>query len=212
MLDWRKAMADVGEEHVEQVHIVATGGECKELLLVLSARGAQKPMLVCVNDESREVFDGGYGVCGLNGLDGFNGPICPIKPTNPTNPIQPIQPIAPYLYEPNAALMKAGVFARLAARYGVRELGPSSHLFTSEQLVEHFPGRTFRVLAVSTMNKRELKEKIAPLKQANITVRNFPLSVAELRKRLKLSEGGSHYLFATTLANGDHVLIVCQRV
>ena len=212
MLDWRKAMADVGDEHVEQVHIVATGGECKELLLVLSARGAQEPMLVCVNDESREVFDGGYGVCGLNGLDGFNGPTCPIKPTNPTNPIQPIQPIAPYLYEPNAALMKAGVFARLAARYGVRELGPSSHLFTSEQLVEHFPGRTFRVLAVSTMNKRELKEKIAPLKQANITVRNFPLSVAELRKRLKLSEGGSHYLFATTLANGDHVLIVCQRV
>lgn len=219
MLDWRKAMADVGEEHVEQVHIVATGGECKELLLVLSARGAQKPLLVCVNDESREVFegDGVDGSDGLNGQDGFNGPISPIKPIQPINPITPIDPSrpitpAPYLYEPNAALMKAGVFARLAARYGVSELGPNSHLFTSEGLVEHFPGRTFRVVAVSTMNKRELKEKIAPLKQANITVRNFPLGVAELRKRLKLSEGGSHFLFATTLANGNHVLMVCQRV
>lgn len=189
MLDWRKAMADVGEKHVEQVHVVATGGECKEMLLVLSAGGCETPMLVCVNDESREEFDVGEG----------------FEDAQPSDPIT-------YLYEPNAALMKAGAFSQLAARYGVAPLAPNSHLFTAGTLVEGFPGRTFRIVVTSTMNKRELKTKILPLGQANISVRNFPLSVAELRRRLKLSEGGSHYLFATTLASGEHVLMVCQRV
>ena len=117
-----------------------------------------------------------------------------------------------YLYEPNAALMKAGVFAQLAGRYGVTPLAPNSHLFISAEPVEHFPGRTFRVVAVSTMNKKELKEKVLPLGQANISVRNFPMSVAELRRRLKLSEGGGNYLFATTLATSERVIIVCQGI
>ena len=121
-------------------------------------------------------------------------------------------PQTTFLYEPNASIMKAGCFAELSVRFGVAPLAQNSHLFVSAERVGEFPGRAFRVEAVSTMNKRELKEKVLPLKQANITVRNFPLSVAELRKRLKLSEGGSAYIFATTLADGNHVLIVCQRL
>ena len=108
--------------------------------------------------------------------------------------------------------MKAGCFAELSAHFGIGQLSQNSHLFVCEQPIDSFPGRQFRIMDVSMMNKRELKEKIAPLKQANITVRNFPLSVAELRKRLKISEGGSNYIFATTLANGDHVLIICERL
>ena len=117
-----------------------------------------------------------------------------------------------YLYEPNAAIMKAGFFDELESRYGVRQLAQNSHLFVGNDVVNDFPGRKFQVKDISSMNKRELKEKIQSLKQANITVRNFPLAVAELRKRLKLSEGGSNYVFATTLANGNHVLFLTQRV
>ena len=192
MLDWRKAISDVGREHVELVHIVAVAGECKELLLLLSLQGTPHPTLTCANDDSKEVFmlDRTGGTTGTTVAIGAH---C-------------------FLYEPNAALMKAGVFAQLAGRYDVRQLAPNSHLFTSEGLVEHFPGRTFRMVAVSTMNKKELKQKVLPLGQANISVRNFPMSVAELRGRLKLGEGGSNYLFATTLATGERVIIVCQSI
>ena len=199
MLDWRKAVADVGPQYVEQVHIVAVHGECKELLLLLSAQGSQAPSIICANDDSREEF--------ALTADDF--------PTSPTSLISLINPNghAPlFLYEPNAALMKAGLFAQLALRYGIEALAPNSHLFASSHRVDDFPGRSFLLTDVSTMNKQELRSKVLPLKQANITVRNFPLSVAELRKRLKLREGGSNYVFATTLATGDKVLLVCQRL
>ena len=193
MLDWRKAVADVGPQHVEQVHIVAVHGECKELLLLLSAQGSQAPRIICANDDSREEFALTADDC-------------------PTNLINPNGHAPLFLYEPNAALMKAGLFAQLALRYGIEALAPNSHLFASSHRVDDFPGRSFLLTAVSTMNKQELRSKVLPLKQANITVRNFPLSVAELRKRLKLREGGSNYVFATTLATGDKVLLVCQRL
>ena len=115
------------------------------------------------------------------------------------------------LYEPNASIMKAGCFAELSQHYGIAPVARDSHLFVSADEVDDFPGRTFQIDDVTSLNKRELKEKIGDLTQANITVRNFPLSVAELRKRLKLSEGGSTYIFATTLANGEKVLLICHK-
>jgi hypothetical protein len=204
MLDWRKAVNDAGTAHVEQVHIVATGGECKELLLLLSAQGSSEPQLFCVNDNSVEAFR----------LNGATGTTVAAESAGRQTPPPP-QPLhspqsAAFLYEPHAALMKAGVFAEIEARYGVKQVAPNSHLFTSQQIVEGFPGRTFRISCVCSMNKHELKQHIAPLHQANISVRNFPLTVAQLRQRLKLGEGGSNYLFATTLANGQKVLFVCH--
>ena len=215
MLDWRKALADIGASHVEQVHIVAVGGECKELLMVLSAQGCEEPQLFCVNDDSIETFPllpspfTNHPSPFTNHPSPFTNHPSPITlhPSPLTNHPSPLT----YLYEPNAALMKAGVFGELAQRYGVKPLATNSHLFTSAERVERFPGRVFQISAISSMNKQELKANIMPLHQANISVRNFPLSVAELRKRLKLSEGGSNYLFATTLANGDHILIVGRK-
>jgi len=195
MLDWRKAVNDVGSERVEQVHIVATGGECKELLLLLSAKGSKQQLLVCSNDGHQETFLLKAGAAGAN------------ETTQNTSLSQ--QPH--FLYEPHAALMKGGFFAEIAQRYTVSQLSLNSHLFLSNTLVEGFPGRTFRIKAVSTMNKQELKEKVLPLKQANISVRNFPMTADVLRKKLKLSEGGDNYLFATTLADGRHIILVCQK-
>ena len=117
-----------------------------------------------------------------------------------------------FLYEPNASIMKAGCFAEVADRFGVQPTGINSHLFLSSQFIPDFPGRKFQIEKVTSMNKKELKHAIGGLTKANITVRNFPLSVAELRKRLKLADGGDTYIFATTLGEKDHVLLITKQI
>ena len=186
MLDWRKAVADVGTAHVREVHIVSVGNECKELLLLLAEGEGLR--LVCVNDD--DVFE----------------------TTAQTAQTPPIAQPFNYLYEPNASIMKAGCFDEVACRHGVAPIAPNSHLFVSGELVAGFPGRSFHIDAVTTLNKRDLKEALHGTTQANITVRNFPLTVAELRRRLKMGEGGGTYIFATTLASGDRRLFVCHKI
>ena len=117
-----------------------------------------------------------------------------------------------FLLEPNASIMKAGCFSELGKAYGIMAISSNSHLFLSTDRVEDFPGREFVVEAVTTLNKRQLKETLGSLQQANISVRNFPMSVAELRKRLKLRDGGDTYIFATTTSDGERVLIVGHKV
>jgi hypothetical protein len=107
--------------------------------------------------------------------------------------------------------MKAGCFDLLEDRYGVRQLECNSHLFVSESLIEDFPGRKFKIETITTLNKKEIKKALSGIDKANISVRNFPMSVDELRKRLKIKEGGSDYIFATTLADKSHVLLLCRR-
>lgn len=115
-----------------------------------------------------------------------------------------------YLYEPHAALIKAGGLKSLCTRYRVKKLHPNSHLYTSHELVKDFPGRIFNVEHTYKFNKKDLKN-LQELKQANITVRNFPSSVADLRKRLKLSDGGDQYIFCTTLQPSEKILIHCKK-
>ena len=192
MLDWRKAISDLGEQYVREVHIVSVQNECKELLLVLSASQPAPP----------------YALFTINLLsDGTSQQFhVPSSVTLHPSPVTLHQ----YLYEPNASIMKAGCFQELAQHYSVQPLAPNSHLFVSEQPIADFPGRSFQISAISSMNKKELKTVLSDIHSANITVRNFPLSVADLRKKLKLADGGNVYIFATTLANNQHVLIVCQ--
>jgi hypothetical protein len=117
-----------------------------------------------------------------------------------------------FLYSPNASVMKAGCFELLAERFGVTPLHQNSHLFVSEQEVSDFPGRGFIIERITSMNKRELKESLAGLTQANIAVRNFPISAEELRRRLKLRDGGDVYIFATTIENLGHRLLICRKI
>ena len=116
-----------------------------------------------------------------------------------------------YLYEPNASLMKAGCFSVLSERYGARMLSKNSHLFVSREPIAVFPGRSFRIIVVSSFNKKELKRHLSGITKANIATRNFPLSVAELRKRLKLKDGSETYIFATTLSDESHVLMITEK-
>ena len=92
------------------------------------------------------------------------------------------------------------------------QLRSGRHLYTSDTFIENFPGRIFRIVNQCSFNKKEVKENLADLKKANVTVRNFPATVAELRKRIHLAEGGDTYLFASTLNNGQKVLIRCEKV
>jgi hypothetical protein len=193
MLDWRKAVEDLG--HVNEVHIVSVDNECKELLLILSKE--KKPLkLLCVNND--QVFEGDQG-------DWLNErSIAEIRVPVPMSS-------QAYLFEPNASIMKAGCFTLLEQRFNVSQLDKNSHLFVSNHDISDFPGRRFTIEKTTSMNKRELKTALAGIDKANITVRNFPLSVAELRKRLKLKDGGNLYLFATTLADGQHQLFLCRK-
>ena len=188
MLDWRKAVNDLGKEHVSEVHIVSVQNECKELLIVMQKK-CDETAVFCINDQ--QIFR----------PDTVQGDV----------PAHIEAKEGCFLYEPNASVMKSGCFKEVSVNYGVSPLAPNSHLFISNTRKADFPGRQFQISAISSMNKSDIKEKMAHLHQANLTVRNFPLSVAELRKRLKISEGGSNYIFATTLADGRHVLLICQK-
>lgn len=190
MLDHRSAVAQL--PGVEQVHIVSTHGECKELLLVLKRGFTGSVAVHCVNDHEAMQFE----------LGSEN-----VAATLWSDDVQP-----QYLYEPNASIMKAGCYNLLAQRLGLAVVSPDSHLLVGDELVENFPGRAFKVEAVGTMNKKELKSLLGDLKQANVAVRNFPIKANELAKRLKLKDGGNTYIFGTTTTGGKHLLIKAHRL
>ena len=238
MLDWHKAVEDL-QGTVREVHIVSVGGECKELLLVLSEEIESELKVFCADLEA----GGGSGEAGLSG--GSSGSSCSNLSSEPSFPRTPSSPSAPshpsthslsaslfvyapgasrpapnsklktqnskFLHEPNASIMKAGCFDELAAAYGVSPVSRNSHLFLSAEPVDGFPGRSFSIERVTTLNKRELRQALAGIEKANIATRNFPLSVAELRKRLKLKDGGDVYIFATTTAEDEHLLLISHK-
>lgn len=191
MLDWHRAVSELN--CVQEVHIISVNNECKELLLVLSARNMGNLRIYCVNDAQSFV-------CEESDMESSSVKIAPFT-------LEEMQ----YLYEPNASLMKAGCFGVLSERYDARMLSKNSHLFVSCEPIAVFPGRSFRIIAVSSFNKKELKRHLSGITKANIATRNFPLSVAELRKRLKLKDGGETYIFATTLSDESHVLVITEK-
>ena len=240
MLDWHKAIVDL-EGTVREVHIVSVDGECKELLLVLAPDGKPEVQVFCVDILSKPDSEGEYPrsefVYSIGGEAepqptnstlniehltlNINNPTS-AQPTNSQFTTQKLKIAAgnnsklkiqnsKFLFEPNASVMKAGCFDEIARAYGISAISRNSHLFLSDREIDGFPGRSFAIDAVTTMNKRQLRQTLSGMKQANIAVRNFPLSVAELRKRLKLNDGGDTYIFATTTSEGDHILMLTHK-
>ena len=196
MLDWHKAVDDL-QGAVREVHIVSVGGECKELLLVLSTVVESELKVYCADlstaSDTSSIFV--Y-------TPGSSAPVANSKLKTQNSK---------FVHEPNASIMKAGCFDELAAAYGVSPVSRNSHLFLSDEPVEDFPGRSFVVERVTTMNKSELRKALVGVEKANIATRNFPLTVAELRKRLKIKDGGDVYIFATTTAEGEHLLLISRK-
>ena len=206
MLDWHRAVSELN--CVQEVHIISVNNECKELLLVLSARNMGEMEASSADGEVKHagnlriycVNDAQSFVCDELDMESSSVKIAP-------STLEEMQ----YLYEPNASLMKAGCFGVLSERYDARMLSKNSHLFVSRGPIAAFPGRSFRIIAISSFNKKELKRHLSGITKANIATRNFPLSVAELRKRLKLKDGGETYIFATTLSDESHMLVITEK-
>lgn len=206
MLDWRKAVDDFAGT-VAEVHIVSTGNECKELLLVLDRGSHDAVRVICVNDgdvfgyvhDMKTGADSDGVVLASAGEKGSQGGSAEPSHAAPEQPR--------YLYEPNASLMKGGCFALLEDHYGMRQIGPNSHLLISGTPAPQFPGRGFVIETIAGMGKKELKRALAGVDRANIAVRNFPLTAVQLRRKLKLADGGDVYLFGTTSVDGRHVIV-----
>ncbi len=191
MLDISKALEEL--RHVKEVHVVAVANECKELDVILERGYEREPQFVCVNlltaqpelrftlEEERQ---------------------CPSRLAGS---------VLNYLYEPNPAVMKAGCFKLLTECFDVFKLHKNSNLYTSEQLVSSFPGRIFKVESWATYNKKVKQTLLYDVEKASIAVRNFPLSVAELRKSLKIGDGDETYLFATTIKGEEKVVIRTKK-
>lgn len=187
MLDIQQALRQL--RFVREVHVLSIDGECKELLLVMHQQDTSL-RYYCVNITNH-----------------IQETIVEDKPLSPII----CGGVKSFLYEPNASILKAGVQDALCNMYKVEKLHAFSHLFVSDELISDFPGRTFRIVGHSDFSKQGLKHLLADIKQANITVRNFPATVQQLRKKLRLEEGGHVYLFATTMNDESHVLLRCEK-
>ena len=191
MLDIADSVRSLG--CVERVCVFSVGGECKDLLLVLSAEaqssGAEPE--ICVSE---------------------NGVSLRFRHSEEEQAeVSFASQLGHYLYEPGPAVLKAGAFRMVAQKYSLKKLHPNSHLYTSDELVSCFPGRTFRVKQTFGFGKADLKQLRTEVVKANLTIRNFPASVDSLRKKLKIKEGGENFIFATTMVDNQHVIVLCEK-
>lgn len=191
MLDITLALKTLKD--ITDIHIVSVNNEVKELLFIMQ-KESSRTMFHCVN-------------LSKTGIDHF--PF--YKEEEDAVCVDYTSHLNTYLYEPNSSIMKAGAYKSIVKVFSLEKLHSSSHLYTSDILYDDFPGRKFKVENICSLNKREIKEYLSDTKQANITVRNFPLSVDEIRKRTGLKDGGDMYIFATTLSDEKKVLIICRK-
>ena len=175
--------------YVKEVHVVSLKNECKEVLYLLNYKYTGEAQLHCVNT-AQSKYSFSY---------------------SQENETAPLSKPLDFLYEPNVSILKAGAFNSIANDFELEKLHPNSHLYTSHNLVEGFPGRTFKVSAVCKYNKKEILKHLSG-KKANITRRNFPDSVVDIRKKIGIKEGSEHYLFATTLQDNQPKILLCTKV
>lgn len=177
-------------KQVFEIHIVSVENECKELLFKIDKSiQTEEPKLICVNEKRgrRETFEFTF-------TEENNAPLY-------------ANSIKKYLYEPNSSIMKAGAYNTISNKFQVDKLATNSHLYTSDSLISNFPGRIFEVSICSSFNKTEIKDTLKDITKANLSIRNYPSSVEDLKKKLKLKDGGDIYLFATTICSNQHILV-----
>lgn len=190
LLDISKAIAEL--KFVKQVHVLSVENECKELVFHLEKDFVNEIKISTINFDKKEnqVFE--Y--------------LLKAEKESNSEYSEPIN----YLYEPNASIMKAGAFKITGQKLGLKKLHQHTHLYTSEKLVENFPGRTFRIDTTSKFDKKEIA-KIIPAMKANIAVRNFPISTNEVKKKLGIKDGGDVYLFVTTNIKNEKIVIFNKK-
>lgn len=194
MLDISQALKKL--ETINEVHIISVNNECKELLLVKNSNNkALEITYHCIHIKNTGVTD----------KYTFN------KEHENSASVKYSEPLK-YLYEPNPSILKAGGYKSIATDFNLNKLHVNSHLYTSEKLVENFPGRSFMIKNIIIFNKNSLKKNIGNINKANIACRNFPLTVEGIRKKTSIKEGGDNYIFATTLASEKKVFVNCIKI
>lgn len=188
VLDITSAIREL--EYIKEIHVVAVGNEVKELLFILEKGYIDSIKLTTVNisKNEKQLFQSTFP---STVQATYNGP-------------------KTFLYEPNSAILKSGAFDDISHHFKISKLHKHSHLYTSDTLIE-FPGRRFKILHQTTYNRKKILQFI-PEKKANITTRNFPDTVAQIRKRTKLQDGGNKYLFFTTLQDDSKIVLICEKV
>ena len=188
MLDISVGLSEL--KNVVEIHVVAVENEVKELLWLLQREPPPAIAVKTVNFTKTEIetFEFTYGT---KSLPSYGLP-------------------QRYLYEPNAAIMKAGAFTSVTETFAVLKLHVNSHLYTSDALME-FPGRRFKIDRAIPYRKSEMKKHLAGIK-ANISTRNFPETVQVLRKKWKIKDGGDVYLFFTTVLDNERKVLICSKI
>lgn len=181
--------------NIAEIHVISINNECKELLFIKKQTYSFLPTIHCINIVNDRIDQFSFS-----------------KEEEEQTSITYSDRLKKYLYEPNSSIIKAGAYKSVARQFTLDKLHVSSHLYTSDSLINEFSGRKFEIEAIFSLNKKDIKEHLSNLSQANITTRNFPLSVDEIRKRTKLKDGGNIYIFATTLADEKKVLILCKKL
>ena len=175
---------------VKEIHIVAVQNEVKELLFILEKNHTNNIQIKTINTQSKHMQSFDFKL-DKNITSTFSLP-------------------KKYMYEPNSAILKSGGFNQVSKQFKIDKLHKHSHLYTSEVLID-FPGRRFETKHVVSFDKKQLK-KLIPTGKANITTRNFPQTVAQIRKKIKFKDGGNQYLFFTTDINNKHIVLICEKV
>lgn len=190
MLDIHHSVAELGR--VSRVIVVSVNQECRELLFLCEKEPLAEPVIATVhlNAAGREVFE--------------------FVPSEEKNAQVSFGGVNAFLYEPNPSILKAGAFKLVATRFGLTKLGPNSHLYTSGSLVNDFPGRRFSVVSHLKSDPHSIA-RVLPEGKANVMVRNYPLSADSLKKKLKVKDGGTHFIVGTTADKGP-VLLLAERV
>ena len=189
LLDIKKTLDEFPQ--VTEVHVVSFKNECKELLFILESNRDIEPEIKTIDLWSDQKFD--------------------FKYSNEESAVANLLDPMDYLYEPNSSILKAGAFKVIADHFKVNKINVHSHLYSSKHLIDEFPGRKFKIQGSCSVSRKELQDLINGNK-CNLAIRNFPTSIVELKKKLKISDGGDHYVFATTLQNGSKRLIVTKKV
>ena len=198
MLDITRA---IGELHcIEKLYVISVANECKELLLFINKECKTETEICAINLNSQQSI--------VNSSLLLTGTLSHESALT----IPYAAKMGEYLYEPYAAHLKSGLYKTIAEMYAISKLHPHSHLYTSDELNTNFPGRQFRVNQVIPFNKKNIKSFFKEHPKANLTTRNFPLTVSQLRTQYKIKEGGELYVFATTLRDDSLVLVLCEKV
>ena len=188
IIDLKKTISDL--RFVSKVYIVGINNEVKEVLFSLNKQSNNDIKIKCIDLSNRE-SDFEFSIDDIDNKKNDDS-----------------SEMLNYLYEPNSMILKSGAFGLICDRYDVKKLNINSHLYTSKELID-FPGRVFVVESVVNYSKRNLKD--LNTSKANITARNFPIDVKDIRKKSKILDGGEDYLFFTTNHINEQIIIKTKK-